>query len=117
MLNSLKDMAAKQVGKVLSSDATMKVLSSPQLQEALVKAVTLRAEAIDMVDKGVKGLAKSLELVTREDVAKLRRSIRDLEDQLADMQAKLAEVEAAPSEEADESSPAPKKKARGRKDG
>ena len=116
MLNSLKDMAAKQVGKVLSSDATMKVLTNPQLQEALVKAVTLRAEAMDMVDKGVKGLAKSLELVTREDVAKLRRSIRDLEDQLADMQAKLAEVEAAPETSDDEPAPAPKKKGRGRKE-
>ncbi len=92
MLNQLKDIAARQVGKVLSSDATMRVLSSPQLQNVMMTALNLRAEAKDIVEKQVREVASALELVTREDVAKLRRSIRDLEDQVADLQTQLHEA-------------------------
>lgn len=94
MLNQLKDMAAKQVGKVLASDAAMQVLGNQQLKTAVVTAINLRAEARDAVEKRVKDVATALELVTREDVAKLRRSIRDLEDHLAELQDQLATAQA-----------------------
>ncbi len=45
MLSQIKDIAAKQVSKVLASDATLKVIGNPQLQQALVAAINLRAEA------------------------------------------------------------------------
>ncbi|MBM4343002.1 MAG: hypothetical protein FJ100_06455 [Deltaproteobacteria bacterium] len=94
MLNQIKDIAAKQVGKVLASDAAMNVLGSPQLKQAVVTAINLRAEARDALERRVKDVATALELVTREDVAKLRRSIRDLEDHLAELQGQLAEAQA-----------------------
>ncbi|MSQ84085.1 MAG: hypothetical protein EXR77_14580 [Myxococcales bacterium] len=93
MLNQIKDMAAKHVGRVLSSDAAMNVLTSPQLKNAVVTAINLRAEARDALERRVKDVATALELVTREDVAKLRRSIRDLEDHLAELQSQLAEAQ------------------------
>ncbi len=93
MLNQIKDIAAKQVSKVLASDATLKVIANPQLQQALVAAINLRAEARDLVEKRVKNLAASFELVTRDDVAKLRRSIRDLEDNLAEVRDQLDEAQ------------------------
>lgn len=105
MLNQLKDIAAKQVGRVLASDATLKVISSPQVQQAVVAAINLRAEARDLVEKRVRDIAGALELVTRDDVAKLRRSIRDMEDHLSEMrdqldqaQAELAEAKAHTAE-------------------
>ncbi len=94
MLNQIKDMAAKQMGKVLASDAAMNVLGSPQLKQAVVTAINLRAEARDALERRVKDVATALELVTREDVAKLRRSIRDLEDHLAELQTQLADAQA-----------------------
>ncbi len=94
MLNQLKDMAAKQVGKVLASDAAMQMLSNQQLKTAVVTAINLRAEARDAVEKRVRDVASALELVTHEDVAKLRRSIRDLEDHLAELQDQLAQAQA-----------------------
>ena len=93
MLNQIKDMAAKHVGRVLSSDAAMNVLTSPQLKNAVVTAINLRAEARDALERRVKDVATALELVTREDVSKLRRSIRDLEDHLAELQSQLVEAQ------------------------
>ncbi len=121
MLNQIKDMAAKQVGKVLASDAAMNVLSSPQLKNAVVTAINLRAEARDALERRVKEVATALELVTRSDVAKLRRSIVDLQDHLAELQAQLAEAQAdlaatkaeagaAPEAAAEAPEPAPKAK-------
>ena len=94
MLEHFKDLAARQVGKVLSSDATMKVLSSPQLKTAIVTAINLRAEARDAVEKRVRDVADKLELVTRQDVASMKRSIRDLEDHLADLRGQLDDAQA-----------------------
>jgi hypothetical protein len=117
VLNQLKDIAARQVGKVLSSDATMRVLSSPQLQNVMMTALNLRAEAKDIVEKQVREVASALELVTREDVAKLRRSIRDLEDQVADLQTQLhdahTQATATPDGEPAAEDPAPKRGRRG----
>ncbi len=93
MLSQIKDIAAKQVSKVLASDATLKVIGNPQLQQALVAAINLRAEARDLVERRVKNLASTLELVTRDDVAKMRRSIRDLEDNLAEVRDQLDEAQ------------------------
>lgn len=98
MLNQIKDLAARQVTKVLASDATMKVLSSKQLKTVLVKAINLRAEARDAVEHGVAQVTGALDLVSKGDVAKLRRSIRDLEDRIADLKVELDDAQEQASE-------------------
>jgi len=114
MLNVLKDLAAKQVGRVLASEATLKVLTNPQFKSAIVKAINLRAEARDAVEKSVREVAGALELVTRDDVAGLRRTIRDLEDNVAELRAELqdAQAHAATAPAADTAAPARKPAAR-----
>ncbi len=97
LLEQVKDVAARQVGKVLASDATLKVLSSPQVKNAMVAAINLRAEARDVVELGVKQVAKQLDLVTRDDVAKLRRSVRDLQHELEDLREQLATQQESPA--------------------
>lgn len=110
LLDQVKDVAARQVGKVLASDATLKVLSSPQVKNAMVAAINLRAEARDVVELGVKQVAKQLDLVTRDDVAKLKRSMRDLQHEVEDLREQLAAQQEAAAEE-----PAPAAKAPARK--
>ncbi len=107
LLDQVKDVAARQVGKVLASDATLKVLSSPQVKNAMVAAINLRAEARDVVESGVKQVAKQLDLVTRDDVAKLKRSVRDLQHEVEDLRDQLA----AQNETAPETTLAPAKPA------
>lgn len=108
MLNMLKDMAAKQVGKVLASEATMKVLSSAELRQVVVAAINLRAGAREVLESRVKELAAALELATREDMAHLRRSMRNMEDQLAELHEQLEEAqqELAASKAAEEATKA-----------
>lgn len=104
MLQSLKDLAAKQLGKVLTSEATMRVLNSAELRGAVVTAINLRAGAREVLEARVKELATALELVTRQDLAHLRRSMRDLEDHIAELRDQLdqAQQELAASKAAEE---------------
>lgn len=94
MLDHLKDIAARQVGRVLASDATLKVLSSPHLKTAFVTAINLRAEARDVVEQRVRDVAARLDLATSDQVATLRRTVRDLEDRVQDLGEALAAAEA-----------------------
>lgn len=91
MIDALKNIAARQVGRVLASDATMKVLSNPQVQSAMLRAINIRAEARDLVESRMQGVASALDLVTGEDVALLRRKIRDLEDEVTELRDELDE--------------------------
>ncbi len=95
MWDQIKDAAARQVSKVLASDTTMRVLTSPQVKQAFVTVVNFRAEARDLVEKQVKDVAKSLDLVTRQDVAKLRKTVRDLQDHLDELRDQVSEAQAA----------------------
>ena len=116
LLEQVKDVAARQVGKVLASDATLKVLSSPQVKNAMVAAINLRAEARDVVELGVKQMAKQLDLVTRDDVAKLRRSMRDLQHEVEDLRDQLAaQQDVAAAGTMTEATPAPAAKPAARK--
>ncbi len=111
LLDQVKDVAARQVGKVLASDTTLKVLSSPQVKNAMVAAINLRAEARDVVELGVKQMAKQLDLVTRDDVAKLKRSVRDLQHEVEDLREQLSAQHEAPAlEAAPAAKPAPRKR-------
>lgn len=106
LLNQVKDVAARQVGKMLASDATQKVLFSPQVKNAMVAAINLRAEARDVVELGVKQVAKQLDLVTKDDVARLKRSVRDLQHELSDLREQL-DAARTPSQAATVEAPAP----------
>lgn len=117
VLNMIKDMAAKQVGRVLASETTMKVLGSSELRQVVVTAINLRAAGREALEARIKDLASTLELATREDMAHLRRSMRDMEDQLAELHDQLDEAqqelaasraaEEAAKESADEAKAAP----------
>ena len=100
MLDELKNLAARQLGKALASDTTMKVLSNQQVQSAMMRAINLRAEARDLVESRIHGVATALDLVTHEDVAALRRTLRDLEDTIEELRDELSETQAQHQESA-----------------
>ncbi|MBP47385.1 MAG: hypothetical protein CMH53_05560 [Myxococcales bacterium] len=93
MLDHLKSVAAQKVGKVLASDATLKVVGDPRVQKVMMRAINLRADAREVVEKQVKEVAAALDLVTREDVASLKRTIRDLEDTVEELRDELSETQ------------------------
>ncbi len=93
MLNDLKNFAAQQVGRVLTSDATQRVLSNQQVQTLMLRAINLRAESRDLVERRVQGVASALDLVTRDDITALKRTIRALEDTIDDLREELIEAQ------------------------
>ncbi len=95
MLDQIKDIAARKVGAALASDAAMKVVSNPKVQGAMLRAINARGELREAVERRVSTLATALDLVTREDVARLRRTIRDLEDSVEDMRTELEDARIA----------------------
>lgn len=99
-LDSLKSMAARKVGTVLASEAALRVVSDPRVQGAMLRALNARGELREAVERRVSQVASALDLVTREDVAGLRRTIRNLEDSLEEMREELAEARAAAEEQA-----------------
>lgn len=88
-LDSLKDLAARKVGAVLASDTAIKVVSNPKVQGAMLKALNARGELREAVERRVSTLATALDLVTRDDVATLRRTIRNLEDTVEELREEL----------------------------
>lgn len=94
MLDQFVQIAAKQVGKVLASDAAAKVLASPQLQQVVVTAINARATVRDAAEVTIKQVVTKLDLPTKDDVAKVRRKVRDLEDTVADLREQLAQAQA-----------------------
>ena len=100
MLDSLVSNVKKRATKAMTSPAARKVMADPRFQRAVMKAINVRADLHNRIEKQVKGFATSYSLVTREDVAKLRRTIRELERTVTALQGKLAQQggndEAAP---------------------
>ncbi len=93
MLDQLKTLAARRVGQLLASDATMKVVGDPRMQAAMMRAINLRADAREVVERQVQGVAAVLDLVTRDDVASLKRTIRDLEDMVEELRDEVGEAQ------------------------
>ena len=94
MLDQLKTLAARRVGQLLASDTTMKVIGDPRMQAAMMRAINLRADAREVVERQVQGVAAVLDLVTRDDVASLKRTIRDLEDMVEELRDEVGEAQA-----------------------
>ncbi len=94
-LDSLKNLAARKMGSVLASDAAMKVVSDPRVQGAMLKALNARGEVREAVEKRVSTLAAAFDLVTSDDVAGLRRTIRNLEDSVEELREELEAAQAS----------------------
>ena len=84
--------AQEQAEKVLRSPATLRFLSNPRVQKTMLQAINLRAEIRQKVTTQVEGFARNHNLVTREDVAKLRRTLREMEGTLAQLRVELGEA-------------------------
>jgi len=115
MIEDVLRMARNQAGRVLKSPTTLKVLSNPRVQRAMLQAINLRSDIRQKVTVQVEDFARNHNLVTREDVAHLRRTIRELEATVATLRNQVTEAsertqEAKPSK-ASVSKAAPKRAA------
>jgi polyhydroxyalkanoate synthesis regulator phasin len=86
MLDFVVSSLKKKATAAISSPAARKLMGDPRVQRTVMKAINLRADIHKRIEGQVKGFASSYNLVTRSDIATLRRTIRELESTVAALQ-------------------------------
>ena len=94
VLKLMKNELLQKAGKLLGSPAVISLLSNPQFQEALKRAINLRSDVRDGWEGQVEGWARQFNLVTRQDLKALKRTIRELENHVAAMDYEVQQMKA-----------------------
>lgn len=79
----VKKAVLGQVMKLAQSPRVIAMVTSPQVMELAMKAMSLRAQASTAASGATHAVARAFNLATREEVRELRRTLRKLEEQLA----------------------------------
>lgn len=79
--------------KFLASDMGQKLIQNPHLMKAINSIFDARGKMQCGVDDSLKTVQKALNLVTREDLATLRKTLRDLEHKLEGLKHHAQELE------------------------
>ena len=104
MLDTMKNNLLRKAGQLLGSPAAISLLSNPQFQDALKRAINLRSDVRDTWETQMEGWARQFNLVTRQDLKTLKRTVRELENHIASMDYELQQMktrEASARAEAD----------------
>jgi hypothetical protein len=99
MVDLWRDVVMKAVLERFSPIA-LRVLSDERVQNLLTQALNLQADMRENIEAQVKLVARTLELVTRDELSSLRNVVRDLESEVSRLREELArsrdEATAAP---------------------
>ncbi len=92
MFSNLKEAGMKWA----SSPQAMKLMTNPNVQKALMKALQLPGEVRNAVQERTKAFAEYADLATRGDIQTFQRTMRDLEREIGrlkrDLDAERAKV-------------------------
>ena len=79
---ALRDRIMKRGMKLMQDPAVAKLVQDERVMKVAMQAFQLRSKVQDEIDGRVEQVAKSLGLVTKNDVKDLRRTIKKLENEL-----------------------------------
>ena len=94
----LKSRVMKKGMELIQDPRVAKVVQDERVMKVAMQAFQLRGKVQEEIDQRVEGVAKSLGLVTKNDVRELKRTIKKLEVELKkqqDAQTKAAKAEKA----------------------
>jgi hypothetical protein len=91
VLKSIKDVVVGQAFKLAGSPRVSKLVSDPRLMNAAMKAMSMGGVVKTNLDKAGRVAAGAFGLATHEEVANLRTTIQQLEDQIATLASKTAQ--------------------------
>ena len=92
---SLKRVVIERGMRLMSDPRVMKLMSNPKVMNLVMKGFQLRGQAQAAFDAQLKAIARRFKLVTRDDLIRLERTIRALEEQIDQLQAEKPPVKAA----------------------
>lgn len=90
-LDKIRQKAMQEGMKLMSDPRFAKIMSNPKAQKAMMLAFQLPTKIEGAFAKQGKAFARRFKLATREDVEKMRGTIRDLEQQLARVRNQLGD--------------------------
>lgn len=94
MLDIGRDVVLKAVLEKFSPIA-LKVVTNPQVQALLTQALNLQADMRQNIEAQVRLVARTLELVTRDELTSLRAVVKELEAEVERLKAQVRAQEAA----------------------
>ncbi len=97
VLELWRDVVMKAVLERFSPVA-LKVLSDEKVQALLTQALNLQADMRQNIESQVKLVARTLELVTRDELSSLRVVVKNLDAEVARLKDELAKQQAAAAE-------------------
>lgn len=106
MLDILRDVILKAALERFSPIA-LKVVTNPQVQALLTQALNLQADMRQNIEAQVKLVARTLELVTRDELTSLRAVVKELEAEIERLKAQLRTQEVAAEPQAAAETPPP----------
>lgn len=83
----LRDFLKKRAGKLMSDPRLAKAMQDERVMKVAMQAFQLRGKVQERIDDRVEKVAKSLGLVTKDEVRELKRTIKKLEVELKKTQA------------------------------
>lgn len=89
MIDHIQKIAKDAAVQFAKSETGRRIVSHPQVQAAVLTAINRRAKFRRAMTERVQNLAKEHKLVTREDVAKLKKQIRQLESTVRTLRSEL----------------------------
>jgi len=84
----VKDVVVGRAMKLVSDPRVTKMVSSPKVMNAAMKAMSLSGQVKSQADKATKLAAGVFGLATQDEISQLRTTINDLEDQVATLRAR-----------------------------
>jgi septal ring factor EnvC (AmiA/AmiB activator) len=106
MIDLWRDVVMKAVLERFSPLA-LKVLSDERVQTLLTQALNLQADMRENIEAQVKLVARTLELVTRDELSSLRQVVRTLEAEVNRLRDELDKQRHAAAARAAKPAPAP----------
>jgi tRNA U34 5-carboxymethylaminomethyl modifying enzyme MnmG/GidA len=93
---ALRDELLKRGMKIMQDPKVAKLVQDERVMKVAMQAFQLRTKVQDEIDGRVEKVAKSLGLVTKNEVKDLRRTLKKLENELEKTKKAAAEARATP---------------------
>ncbi len=94
MLDKIKGRAMQQGMKLLTNPRVMKLMADPRFMNALVKGLEFKGRFQSDVEARLRSVAETLNLATKDDVASLEQTLRQVEERYTDLEAKISDKSA-----------------------
>lgn len=91
MLDKIKATAMEQGMKLLTNPRVMKLMADPRFMNALLKGMQFKGKLQSDLEARLRSVACALNLATKDDVANIQQSLRQVEARFGDLEAKVTE--------------------------